>query len=217
MARLPFNSSRYRRLNSANLSGRWSNHCRSDGVGARSLAQRSRAAASLRSPRGHRRSTKMRMPSLPEGGSYTRLITKSVIVYPPSSLPSPPANFHRTARIQSLNASLGLRLGPKILKGVQASNSSMRRTIPIFFAKIACRMPDEIRDIGVACERRSVYLPCRQRRGGRARGAAPPRAPGAKAMTKGADLLVAALESEGVKRIFGLPGEENLDVLESLR
>jgi len=36
-------------------------------------------------------------------------------------------------------------------------------------------------------------------------------------MTKGADLLVAALESEGVKRIFGLPGEENLDVVESLR
>ncbi len=36
-------------------------------------------------------------------------------------------------------------------------------------------------------------------------------------MTKGSDLLVAALESEGVKRIFGLPGEENLDVVESLR
>src|SRR6202166_2256687 len=31
------------------------------------------------------------------------------------------------------------------------------------------------------------------------------------------DLLVAALESEGVERIFGVPGEENLDVLESLR
>ena len=36
-------------------------------------------------------------------------------------------------------------------------------------------------------------------------------------MTKGSDLLVAALENEGVKRIFGVPGEENLDVLESLR
>ena len=36
-------------------------------------------------------------------------------------------------------------------------------------------------------------------------------------MTKGSDLLVAALENEGVERIFGLPGEENLDVLESLR
>src|SRR5438067_7287474 len=36
-------------------------------------------------------------------------------------------------------------------------------------------------------------------------------------MTKGSDLLVAALESEGVERIFGVPGEENLDVVESLR
>ena len=36
-------------------------------------------------------------------------------------------------------------------------------------------------------------------------------------MTKGSDLLVAALESEGVDRIYALPGEENLDVLESLR
>src|SRR6201988_4892118 len=33
----------------------------------------------------------------------------------------------------------------------------------------------------------------------------------------GADLLVAALESEGVERIFGIPGEENLDVVEALR
>jgi acetolactate synthase-1/2/3 large subunit len=31
-------------------------------------------------------------------------------------------------------------------------------------------------------------------------------------MTKGSDLLVAALENEGVDRIFGIPGEENLDV-----
>src|SRR3989449_3389515 len=36
-------------------------------------------------------------------------------------------------------------------------------------------------------------------------------------MTKGSDLLVAALESEGVERIFGVPGEENLDVVQSLR
>jgi acetolactate synthase-1/2/3 large subunit len=36
-------------------------------------------------------------------------------------------------------------------------------------------------------------------------------------MTKGSDLLVAALANEGVDRIFGVPGEENLDVLESLR
>jgi acetolactate synthase-1/2/3 large subunit len=36
-------------------------------------------------------------------------------------------------------------------------------------------------------------------------------------MTKGSDLFVAALENEGVQRIFGVPGEENLDTVESLR
>ncbi|MET0341208.1 MAG: acetolactate synthase large subunit [Polyangiales bacterium] len=36
-------------------------------------------------------------------------------------------------------------------------------------------------------------------------------------LKKGSDLLVAALENEGVERIFAVPGEENLDVLESLR
>src|ERR1700750_3341446 len=36
-------------------------------------------------------------------------------------------------------------------------------------------------------------------------------------MTKGSDLFVAALENEGVDRIFGVPGEENLDVVEALR
>ncbi|KCZ99081.1 acetolactate synthase [Hyphomonas polymorpha PS728] len=36
-------------------------------------------------------------------------------------------------------------------------------------------------------------------------------------MPKGSDLFVAALENEGVERIFGVPGEENLDFLESLR
>src|SRR5437762_6418225 len=36
-------------------------------------------------------------------------------------------------------------------------------------------------------------------------------------MNKGADILVAALENEGVERIFGIPGEENLDVVESIR
>jgi acetolactate synthase I/II/III large subunit len=35
--------------------------------------------------------------------------------------------------------------------------------------------------------------------------------------TKGSDLLVAALENEGVQRIYALPGEENLAVVESLR
>src|SRR3954470_15785469 len=36
-------------------------------------------------------------------------------------------------------------------------------------------------------------------------------------LTKGSDLLIAALENEGVERIFGIPGEENLDVVESIR
>src|SRR5205085_5590714 len=36
-------------------------------------------------------------------------------------------------------------------------------------------------------------------------------------MPKGSDLMVAALENEGVDRIFGVPGEENLDMVESLR
>src|SRR6201985_2184886 len=37
------------------------------------------------------------------------------------------------------------------------------------------------------------------------------------AMTKGSDLLVQALEREGVEYIFAIPGEDNLDVLNSLR
>jgi len=36
-------------------------------------------------------------------------------------------------------------------------------------------------------------------------------------MVKGSDLFVAALENEGVERIFGVPGEENLDTVDSLR
>src|ERR1700722_5552123 len=36
-------------------------------------------------------------------------------------------------------------------------------------------------------------------------------------MVKASDLLVAALENEGVNRIFGISGEENLDVVESIR
>ncbi|MBA2653387.1 MAG: acetolactate synthase large subunit [Tatlockia sp.] len=36
-------------------------------------------------------------------------------------------------------------------------------------------------------------------------------------MIKGAELLVAALENEGVSHIFGIPGEENLDVVEAIR
>ena len=34
---------------------------------------------------------------------------------------------------------------------------------------------------------------------------------------KGSDLLVKSLENEGVEYIFGIPGEENLDFLDSLR
>ena len=34
---------------------------------------------------------------------------------------------------------------------------------------------------------------------------------------KASDLFVRALEAEGVEYIFGIPGEENLDMLESLR
>ena len=36
-------------------------------------------------------------------------------------------------------------------------------------------------------------------------------------MNKSTDLLVAALENEGVDHIFGVPGEENLDVVKSFR
>ena len=34
---------------------------------------------------------------------------------------------------------------------------------------------------------------------------------------KASDLMVEALEREGVEYVFGIPGEENLDILESLR
>ena len=34
---------------------------------------------------------------------------------------------------------------------------------------------------------------------------------------KASDLFVKALEAEGVEYIFGIPGEENLDFLDSLR
>src|SRR5580700_5477556 len=45
----------------------------------------------------------------------------------------------------------------------------------------------------------------------------PQPAHGRKHMLKGSDLLVAALENEGVDRIFGIPGEENLAFVEALR
>ena len=34
---------------------------------------------------------------------------------------------------------------------------------------------------------------------------------------KASDLFIRALEAEGVEHIFGIPGEENLDFLDSLR
>lgn len=39
----------------------------------------------------------------------------------------------------------------------------------------------------------------------------------ANKITKASDLIVRALEAEGVKHIFAVPGEENLDMVESLR
>lgn len=36
-------------------------------------------------------------------------------------------------------------------------------------------------------------------------------------MQKTSDLFVACLESHGVEYVFGVPGEENLDLVESLR
>jgi len=34
---------------------------------------------------------------------------------------------------------------------------------------------------------------------------------------KASDLFIKCLENEGVNKVFGVPGEENLDLLESLR
>jgi acetolactate synthase-1/2/3 large subunit len=34
---------------------------------------------------------------------------------------------------------------------------------------------------------------------------------------KASDLFVKSLEAEGVEYVFGIPGEENLDLVESLR
>src|SRR6202008_4681939 len=39
---------------------------------------------------------------------------------------------------------------------------------------------------------------------------------GARRMAKASDLFVACLEEEGVEYVFGVPGEENLDFLDSL-
>jgi acetolactate synthase-1/2/3 large subunit len=63
------------------------------------------------------------------------------------------------------------------------------------------------------------------KRGGRSTGSererryepSPSTNPWEKAHAESSDLLVAALEKEGVDRIFGIPGEENLEFVESLR
>src|ERR1700752_3477627 len=41
--------------------------------------------------------------------------------------------------------------------------------------------------------------------------------PASPTQIKGSDVFVRALENEGVQYVFGVPGEENLDLLESLR
>src|SRR5690606_25470908 len=43
------------------------------------------------------------------------------------------------------------------------------------------------------------------------------RVPLRRVMVKASDLFVRALEAEGVSHVFAVPGEENLDLLESLR
>lgn len=43
------------------------------------------------------------------------------------------------------------------------------------------------------------------------------RARGKARIMKASDLFIKALESEGVEYIFGIPGEENLDFLNSLK
>src|SRR6202453_3443919 len=63
--------------------------------------------------------------------------------------------------------------------------------------------------------RRSASKPPRPRF--RAASTSPQDNRGPRTMTKGSTLLVAALENEGVDRIYGIPGEENLDVVEAIR
>src|SRR4051812_16415773 len=48
-------------------------------------------------------------------------------------------------------------------------------------------------------------------------GGACPASPRRCFVPKGSDLLVAALENEGVDRFFGIPGKKTLDVVESTR
>src|ERR1700740_160114 len=59
-------------------------------------------------------------------------------------------------------------------------------------------------------ERASPAPPCRLSQASRTKRSEPPR------MTKASDLFVQCLEEEGVEYLFGVPGEENLDMLDSL-
>src|ERR1700740_763104 len=59
-------------------------------------------------------------------------------------------------------------------------------------------------------ERASPAPPCRLSQASRTKRSEPPR------MTKASDLFIQCLEEEGVEYIFGVPGEENLDMLDSL-
>jgi acetolactate synthase I/II/III large subunit len=52
--------------------------------------------------------------------------------------------------------------------------------------------------------------------GGEARGPGRPPVKGKAGMTKASDLFVQCLEEEGCEYVFGVPGEENLDMLDSL-
>src|SRR6185312_814676 len=68
--------------NSFHFSGSWLNHFRSGVLGATSFIHASRCSASFFTPRGHRRSTRTRLPSDLAGGSYARLRRISVIGTP---------------------------------------------------------------------------------------------------------------------------------------
>src|SRR5262249_19716601 len=70
---------------------------------------------------------------------------------------------------------------------------------------------------------KTVALQCRRDSASRQRVSSSPtklsraRGAGGVCRMKGAELLVAEMENEGVQQIFGVPGEENLDVVEALR
>src|SRR5665213_3511020 len=63
----------YRRRNASHFFGSWSNHLRNSVVGPTSLSQAAIWSFARERPRGHRRSTRNRRPSVLEIGSYARL------------------------------------------------------------------------------------------------------------------------------------------------